>query len=443
MWDKGTVMDAGRISLHDFALTRYAGIVSAIAIVLLLLAAHLADAQSFTVLHNFTGGADGSEPAAQLTLDRPGNLYGTASLGGSDNCVDDRMVGCGTAFKLARHGSSWTFNVLYTFLGGSDGQYPETAVVFGPDGALYGTTAEGGASGCFADGCGTVFKLQPPATFCRAVSCPWSKTTLYDFEGAATGGLPRGSPSFDRNGNLYGTTQYTGGSSPSAMVFELGRGSWNFSVVYAFYFSQVAATPLDGVVFDAHGNIWGTTYYGGIQNRNDPQLPDYCGVVFELTPSGSGWTANIVVEFQRSLGGGPSGNLIQDSAGNFYGTLQDNGPNGGGTVFQLNPNGQLTVLASLPGSGETENGPTGGVVMDAAGNLYGVTEGGGAHSCGSVFKVAPSDGGWVLSDLHDFSCGSDGAYPYSGLAIDASGNLYGTTFYGGTMNGGVVFEITP
>lgn len=410
-----------------------------------------AQTQTFTVLHNFTGGQDGYFPGAPLTIDQAGNLYGTASLGGIDaNCVIDQFVGCGTVFRLARHGSSWTFNTLYGFLGGSDGAYPETAVVFGPDGALYGTTAEGGTNGCFAEGCGTVFKLRPPPTFCRAFSCPWTKTTLYQFTGGFDGGNPIGSPSFDHTGNLYGTTEYTGSGSPAATVYELAPsgGAWVFSIVYSFPDNGTAATPYDGVVFDAHGNIWATTYYGGIEDCGDPQLPDSCGIIFELIPSGSGWSEKTVFQFHRTVGGAPTGDLIFDQSGNLYGTLQEDGPNGGGSVYQLNPlSGVVTVLASFPGSGDTANGATGNLVMDAAGNLYGVTEEGGAHDQGSIFKLTPSNGGWILTDLHDFS-GSDGRDPYAGLTMDSTGNLYGTTAYGGSSsncNGGcgVIFEITP
>jgi uncharacterized repeat protein (TIGR03803 family) len=412
----------------------------------------IVQAQTFTVLYNFAGGPDGYFPSTPLTIDRSGNLYGTANLGGNDNdCVVDQFRGCGTLFKLSRHGSAWTFNVLYSFLGGSDGAYPETAVVFGPDGSLYGTTGEGGTNGCFAEGCGTVFKLQPPPTFCPAFSCAWTKTTLYQFTGGYDGGKPLGSPSFDHAGNLYGTTEYTGQGSPAATVYELtpSNGGWKFSIVYSFPDNGQAATPYDGVVFDPQGNIWATTYYGGIQDCGDPQLPNSCGIIFELIPSGSGWTENTVFQFHRSIGGGPTGNLIFDQSGNLYGTLQANGPNGGGSVYQLNPSSQaVTVLASLPGSGGTVSGPTGNLVMDAAGNLYGVTEGAGAHNLGSIFKLSPSSGGWILTDLHDFSGASDGSYPYAGLVIDANGNLYGTTTEGGNSsncyNGcGTIFEITP
>lgn len=420
-------------------------------LVLTFVLTQTARAQTFTTIHNFTGQPDGSFPAAPLTIDQAGNLYGTASLGGNNNCMQEQFVGCGTVFKLSRHGSFWAFQLLYTFLNPSDGEYPETAVVFGPDGALYGTTAEGGTSGCFFhSGCGTVFRLQPRPRVCPIVSCPWLKTTVYKFSGGDDGGFPQGSPSFDHAGNLYGTTQYTGIGSPAATVYELlpANGMWIFSIVFDFLDSGQAATPLDGVVFDAQGNMWATTYYGGTQDCEDPQLPQSCGILFELMRSESGWTERKVVQFDRSLGGGPTGNLVFDRSGNLYGTLQENGPDGGGSVFQVNPsNGNISILTSVSGSGDTVNGPTGNLVMDVAGNLYGVTEGEGANSCGSIFKLSHLNGGWSFADLHDFNCGSDGAYPNAGLAIDSNGNLYGTTGFGGSSSAcsggcGTVFELT-
>lgn len=403
-------------------------------------------AQTFTVLHNFTGGQDGSFPSSALTLDQAGNLYGTASLGGSTNCIDDQNIGCGTVFRLAHRGSGWVFTVLYTFAGGSDGQYPETPVVFGPGNLLYGTTREGGTGGCSGGGgCGTVFRLHPPPTFCKSVLCPWEKDELYQFTGGSDGGGPEtASLTFDPAGNIYGTTQYAGPGSPTAAVYELSpsNGGWTISILYSFADENNSpATPLGGVVFDATGNLWGTTYFGGIDDCGDPQLPNTCGIVFELMPSASGWIENTVFQFHRSVGGNPAGNLIFDQPGNIYGAVGEDGPGGAGSIYQLTPtSGELTVLHAFPG--EELSGPRDGVVMDSAGNLYGTTLSNGAHGFGSVFKLTPSNGGWIFTALHDFTGGSDGAYPYAKVILDSAGNLYGTTAGGGTDQNGVVFEIT-
>jgi uncharacterized repeat protein (TIGR03803 family) len=140
------------------------------------LTAQPAEGQTFQVIHNFTGGQDGANPYAGVTLDRAGNLYGTAYYGGG---TDD-----GTVYKLTHQGSGWTFSPLYSFAGGSDGINPDARVIFGPNGTLYGTTERGGNGGCaFGNTCGTVFNLRPPATVCKAVLCPWTETVLYRFTG--------------------------------------------------------------------------------------------------------------------------------------------------------------------------------------------------------------------------------------------------------------------
>src|SRR5664279_4129579 len=165
-------------------------------------AAH-AQVGTLEVLHTFTGGTDGAAPDAGLTMDRAGNLYGTANVGGSGGS------GHGTVFKLKRSGSGWTFSVLYAFTGNLDGGGPEARVIFGPNGNLYGTTTGGGP-----DNHGVVFRLSPPASFCRSISCPWTETVLYRFTGGADGGSPEtGDVVFDQAGNLYGTTAVGGSSS--------------------------------------------------------------------------------------------------------------------------------------------------------------------------------------------------------------------------------------
>jgi hypothetical protein len=197
--------------------------VSSIAILVLLIAVTAAtgQAQTFSVLHSFTGGADGADPYAGVVFDQVGNLYGTAQSGGSTNCVEDQDVGCGTVFKLSRHGAGWIYNVLYTFLGGSDGEYPEAPLTLGPDGAPYGTTGAGGNFPCLDIGCGTVFKVQPPPTPCRAVSCSWNKTELYQFTGGLDGGFPYASLLFNQEGNLYSTTSYAYANQYYGSVYEL------------------------------------------------------------------------------------------------------------------------------------------------------------------------------------------------------------------------------
>lgn len=396
-------------------------------------------AQTFTVLHTLNGGSDGNLLVNGLTRDRQGNLYGTAFYGGLNNCVDN--YGCGTVFKLSRHGAGWTFSVLYAFTGLSDGAWPAAPVTIAADGSVYGTTSGGGSNTCNEGfGCGTVFRLQPPPTICRAVSCPWSKTTLYEFNFGTDGAYPN-AVTVDQSGNVYGTSANTDGNRDNTRgsVWELSPSgqSWTFNVIHEFTDAEGAGWPLGAVVFDKNGNLWGTGGFGGLQNCGNPQLPDDCGTIFELTPSASGWTDHTAFGFSEAVGGLATGNPAFDQSGNLYGTLLENGPNGNGGVFQYNPSsGQLNLLFAGAGVNGNQDGPAGGVVIDPSGNLYVADPYTGTKNLGFVFELTPSSGQWILTDFHDFTGGSDGVNPYGPLVLDASGNVYGA-------DTNVIFEITP
>ena len=290
-----------------------------------------AQAQTFTVLHNFTEGADGASPYAGLTMDKAGNLYGTASAGGM--LLDYCSAGCGTVFKLARTNSGWTFSPLYSFgiSSGSGGFDPIAGVAIGPDGNLYGTThfaASGGGQYCSLPGCGTVFKLQPPATVCKSVLCQWSEVELYAFGGANDGANPGyGSVTFDQAGNIYGTTQTGGGVRCTACgtVYELSRSQgWRESILYSFI-NGGGFAPMSGVVFDNVGNLYGTTEEGGTGN-----CVLGCGVVYTLSSSTNGWQESVLYNFGGgSDGANPSAGLIFDQAGNMYGATRGGGYQGG------------------------------------------------------------------------------------------------------------------
>lgn len=398
----------------------------AISLVGLSNAVSLAHAQTFSVLYTFSG-ADGNQPFAGLTMDRGGNLYGTTAVGGA---------GFGSVFKLSPSGSGWTFSNLYTFHGGSDGAQPQARVVFGPDGTLYGTTTFGG------DGSGTVFNLRPNvAAGCRSGDCPWVETVLYRFTDGSDGAYPYfGDLTFDSAANIYGTTSAGGGGCTGfggcGAVFKLTRSgaNWTENVIYAFSSGSAGLTPLSGVISDASGNLYGTLFQGSAFGD---------GCVYKLTPSGSGWSESTLLSFAPSQGGYPEGGLILDRYGNLYGTTLY-GPTGG-TVFELQPSHSgwtYQLLAGVPfGPGDT---PT----MDASGNLYATT---GVETFGNVFKLAPGSAGWTYTDLFDFgsSLFADGIVPDGGVVLDANGNIYGTTTLGGNSNPpcgegcGVVWEISP
>jgi uncharacterized repeat protein (TIGR03803 family) len=389
----------------------------------------LAQAQTFTVIRNFTGGADGAAPTAGLTIDRAGNLYGTASV--SPN-------GDGVVFRLSRRNSGWILTPLYSFQGGHDGSVPYGGVSIAADGNLYGTTYAGGL------GYGTVFKLQPSPVVCVTALCPWTETVLYRFAGGDDGANPLyGNLVFDQTGSVYGTTS-NGGSSRGGTVYKVTHsgGGWTESVLYSFAGLTDGLDPVSGVIFDQSGNLYGATVQGGAYFLY--------GTIYELTSSGTGWMENILYSFSGGTdGGNPYGSPIFGMSGNLYGTAWFGGSNDGGTVYQLTPaNGTWDFGLVFSLQGEGNGGPTGSLTMDALGNLYGTTFSDGVYGSGSVFKLTPTDGGWTYTSLHDFTAGDDGAGPWGGVAFDASGNMYGTTSSGGGagcggIGCGVVWEITP
>ena len=347
----------------------------------------------------------------------------------------------GTVFKLSHVGSGWTLNTLFTFTEQSQGSAPQARVIFGSDGNLYGTTTEGGVSDCDF-GCGTVFRLRPPATACKSAICPWTETVLHSFVALPDGSTPgTGDLVFDQTGNIYGTT--TGGGlnlclgAPGKVVFKLtpSRLHWTESIVYSFTGGNDGSLPEAGVIFDNAGDLYGTAFEGG---------GNFSGTVYELMPSGSGWTEKTLHSFQRATEGAfPAAGLIFDPSGHLYGTASFGGSGGGGTVFSLTPSGGswiFSVLHSFVGNG---TGPDGSLVMDAVGDLYGVVNSGGGFGFGSAFELTPSGDGWTFTSLHDFTGGTDGKFPFGNVTLDANGNLFGTASEGGAFGEGVVWEIVP
>ena len=402
-----------------------------VALVFALVLAAPAWAQTFTVIHNFAGGQDGSQPVSGLAIDKAGNFYGTASAGGA---------GFGTVFKLVRKNSAWVLNPLYSFAGGNDGAGPVATPVLGPNGTLYGSTAAGGGGGCSKiyeySGCGTIFNLKPGVSACKTALCPWSETVIYHFAGGGDGAYPIGELHFDQSGNIFGTTADYLQFVSAGTVFELtpSGGGWTKSLVHRFSTSgSDGQYPASGVISDQASNLYGTTYNGGAHGN---------GTVYQLTPSGSGWSESILYSFSGSDGTDVAAGLVFDGAGNLYGGTTAGGT-GGGTIFGLTPSGgghwTLTVLNSFTGSG----GPASTLIMDSAGNLYGTTTADGAYGAGNVFKLSRAGEGWVYTDVYDFTGGSDGASPIGSLVLDANGNLYGTAEAGGANGEGVIFELTP
>lgn len=404
---------------------------------LLWTVAPAAHAQTFSIVHYFTGGYDGTNPSAGLTR------YGAeAFYGGAYSSV----------YRLVRQGSGWTVVPVGLIPGGSSGELVNGRVALGPEGALYGGTAFGGLMdpNCsFGLGCGVLFKLAPPANPCKGVLCYWNESVLYSFapEGKPNAGwLPAGGLAFDSAGNMYGTTT-DGGQYGKGTFFELtpSQSGWTIAVLYTFTGSTDGGLPNGSLYMDSAGDLYGTTYEGGDLNCI---RKEGCGVVFKLTHTSSGWVESVLHTFERTDGLLPYGGLIADSAGNLYGSTTGGGPNQGGTIYELSPsNGgwSFNLLYSLTGT-PSQAGPVGLLAMDAAGNLYGQTNQLGNHLYGNVFELSPSNGTWTYQDLHDFE-GPDGMWPNDGPTFDAAGNLLGTVSYGGSNNCsdgcGVIWEITP
>ncbi|MGA7460523.1 MAG: choice-of-anchor tandem repeat GloVer-containing protein [Candidatus Korobacteraceae bacterium] len=412
----------------------------------ILLGSIAAPAQTLTVLHEFTGGADGSNPYSSLAMDRGGNLYGVVPFGGSQGCETQNGIGCGTVYKLAHRGTGWAFSTLYEFTQGAGGSIPVGTPFIASDGTIYGTTDGGGNLSCrdtFGDGCGTIYHLRPQPNFCASFSCPWNNTVLYTFTGAFDGNDPLAGVVLDAAGNVYGTT-YQGGDAAGG-VYELspsGSG-WVLDAIHTFAGGTDGAFPFSGVILDSSGNLDGTTLYGGSAGNC---LDGGCGTVYQLVLQNTRWVENILYNFPADQNG-PLGGVIFDPSGNLYGTYASNS-NG---VYELAPLGSDWIFTTLYAQDFGRQSYHSSLARDAGGNLYGVSEYGGNfncnNGCGVVYKLSPSDGGWTYSQVYAFTGGSDGAYPYGGVVLDSSGNIYGTTSVGGThtcgsQGCGVVWEVS-
>ena len=398
-----------------------------LATLLLMVAAATTGAtpQTYTPLHSFDG-TDGGNPYAGLVQGTDGDLYSTTvSYGISLN---------GTVFKITTSGTLTTLHMFCPQSGCLDGLYPYAGLVQGPDGNFYGSTESGGAN--FA---GTIFKITASGTL----------TTLYSFcsqSGCPDGyylvaGLIQGT-----DGNFYGTTQF-GGANGYGTVFKI-TPSGTLTTLYSFC-SQANCTdgaePYAQLVLATDGDFYGTTKVDGANSGYGTS-----GTVFKITPSGTLTTLYSFCSQSHCADGAlPSGQLVEATDGNFYGTTEEGGANeaecsgyGCGTVFKITPSGTLTTLYSFCTQRSCLDGefPEAGLVQATDGNLYGTTVGGGTSNCdvgcGTIFRITPSG---TLTTLYSFcpqgSCRA-GANPYAALVQATDGNFYGTTFEGGLPDGG-------
>jgi uncharacterized repeat protein (TIGR03803 family) len=393
-------------------------------------------ASHYKILYEFKGSPDGGTPIGVLTLDASGNLYGATTAGGAS--------GNGTVFKLTRNADgSFTESVLYSFAGGTDGSGPYGAVAFNAAGDIFGTTQVGGTS---SDG--TIFQLVANA------DGSWTEHVLYSFSGS-DGASPLGNLVVDSLGNLYGMTG-GGGINGQGVAYKLAPASgssWTYTVIHAFTGGKDGSYPLyqSGLVFDHSGNLYGATS-DGVDPWGDCNGQD-CGSIIELTPNSDGsWNEEVIFRFHNATpdsGRKPTGDLTFDSAGHLFGSAEGGGSSYG-NVFELTRNSDglwhEVVLHTFKGN---QDGAyvTGGLVFDAAGDIYGTTALGededGACCFGQVFTLLPRTKGWAKYALWRFRGDWDGDNPPAGLIIDSAGNLYGTTQNGGHHGQGVVFEYLP
>lgn len=359
----------------------------------LIFAPAVSAAGKYKVLYSFKGGNDGNFPSGALLFDGAGNLYGTTVNGGtSGSCLYGEGTGCGIAFELTpQQNGKWTENVIHRFQGGSDGANPNGSLIADTAGNLYGTTVQGGTGD--SNGCGTIFQLTPG-------SSGWTESLVRTFcsSGANDGYFPRGGLLRDTAGNLYGVTE-SGGAALGGVAYELTPGStgWTETVLNSFCLvdtcSSLGAEPVAGLVQDAAGNLYGTTIVGGQTTFGCfLDFPPGCGLVFKLKHHTDGtWTESVPHRFHGPDGAGPASSLTFDTLGNLYGTSSDDGAFGAGTVFKLTPR-------------------------------------------------AP--GRWTETVLYNFRAATNPGAINSGVIFDPAGNLYGAT----DPNGGccsIVYQLSP
>ena len=335
--------------------------------------------------------------------------------------------------------------LMHSFTGGNDGAYPDDRLTQDASGNFYGTTQIGGA---FA--AGTIFELSPNR------GGKWNLSVLYAFTGGADGGNPLGSLTFDAAGNAYATVS-SGTANGFGGVIELTPATqpnkpWTEQVLYSFQAGNDGALPFGNVIFDAAGNLYGTTSIGG--TRHIGCLAG-CGTIYELSPDGNGgWTEKVLHRLIDAFGQGaePRAGLIMDKSGNLFGTTYEGGDNdvcggtGCGSVFELAkpaPGKTRWQFKNLINFNATNGALVrGGVTFDANGALYGTTIYGGTNNAGTVFSLTYEAGHWRFKTIYNFD-GINGLQPSGNLAFDAAGNLYGATYQGGANDWGSIFQLVP
>lgn len=384
-------------------------------------AASLAEAQTYTALHSFTGAPDGMLPVGGLVADKGGNHYGTTQGGGASNM--------GTVFEVTASGA---YTILHNF-NGANGKYPSSALICDAHGALFGTTYSGGASGL-----GTIFRLRP-------ANGKWHIEVLHSFTGAPDGKLPVAGLVRDGAGNLYGATGF-GGANNDGVVFKLDTGG-NESVLYSFAGNADGAYPLATLTLDHQGNLYGVTTNGGAHGF---------GTVFSLSPSG---VEKVLYSFAGAPNDGAApyySSLVRHANGDLYGTTYSGGRTaafvgGLGTAFKVSSSGSESVVYMYCSLNLCQDGsnPIAGLTPGSKGTFYGTDP--FAYYNGALYSLTTNGQYTLLYQFTDNKYGApdDGAMPYGTMIKDASGALYGTTYGGGSTGGqqsaglGSVFKFVP
>jgi uncharacterized repeat protein (TIGR03803 family) len=373
-----------------------------------------AHAQTFEILHEFNGDADGALPEASLVRDAAGNLYGTTSAGGA--------VGEGTVFKIDADGNE---SIVLDFDAFVTGGFPGSALIQDADGNFYGTADIG------PGGAGVVYRLSPDGT----------QTLLHVFQGSTgrNARVPSGSLLRDASGNLFGTTLFGGAGRCQfgcGSVYRLDPAG-TLHVLYTFSGGADGSKPFGPLVQDDAGNLYGVAQSGG--NLACQTIPrGGCGTVFRLDAGGS---LTVLHTFDGGAdGAAPQPGLLRNAAGDLYGAASRGGRADHGTLFRISATGEYEIVHRFTrAEGST---PNGGLIADAAGNLYGTAQGGGVLDLGTAYRLDPEG---RVTVLHAFTGGLDGAFPVAGLILDADGILYGTALRNFLVNqrNGTVFRITP
>ena len=398
-------------------------------------------AQVVTDLYNFTGGSDGWDPNAPLIVGPGGSLYGTTLFGGDLNCSGAFGYGCGTVYELAPNGGQWTESTLYKFRGAKDGSQNYIVLTLDSAGRLYGVT-DGGTPW------NAVFRLTPGAP-----GKQWRFESLYEFKGKRDGGWPLTPLFLDSSGAIYGASS-AGGLRGKGCSKQYGCGAifqllpstkngnhWTAHVLYEFQGAEDGGSP-STMIMDGAGNIYGTTSYGGVFNKN---CKHGCGVIFQLFPVNGTWAYKVLYAFEGAPHQSPYGNLVEDASGNLLG-LAGAASSGYGDIFELSPPaggaGSWTLNYLHHSYQSSQSYPATNLTLGPDGSLYGDIYGDQDLNAGYIFQMTPpaqQGGAWIYTTLVNFNKAPYYAYQNpTGVVVGLQGDIYSPLSGGGYATGSIV-----